>query len=134
MSARSHVALNALLGPERPEVTCYCGRSMELRSTSVGKLWSCTGVPECDGLVGAHRGSHAPLGTPTNKAGREARQRAHAAFDPLWQSREMERGEAYEWLKARIGKAHIAEMDVDECERVVRACLERKFRGKRRQR
>lgn len=125
--------LNALLGdgPNLPQVMCACGRAMELRSSSFGRFWNCTGYPACSGRHGAHQKTGAPLGTPTDEAGREARQRAHAAFDPLWKSREMDRREAYEWLKAAVGKAHIAEMNVDECDRVVRACLRRKFRGKK---
>lgn len=55
-----------------------------------------------------------------NKPTREARKRAHAAFDPLWKSGQMKRGEAYKWLSEKLGKQiHIGESDVETCNRVI---------------
>ena len=121
--------IGELLGPDLPEVVCVCGRAMELRPSKHGRFWCCVGYPVCTGRHGAHQKTGLPLGTPTDEAGMAARRRAHAAFDPLWKTKEMTRGEAYEWLTREVGKAHIGDMNVDECARVVRACLQRTFRG-----
>lgn len=62
---------------------------------------------------------------------RLARMRAHNAFDPLWQSGEMTRTEAYAWLAKQLGyhpdDCHMARMDEDECDEVIRVCHLRKF-------
>jgi hypothetical protein len=54
---------------------------------------------------------------------------AHAAFDPIWQSEEMTRSEAYTWLAGALelspDDCHVGMFDVATCERVVTVCLER---------
>jgi hypothetical protein len=65
-----------------------------------------------------------PLGTLANAATREARKKAKAAFNPLWQGKRMSRTEAYQWLASALGIAnveecHIGWFDVAMCERVV---------------
>ncbi len=104
-------------------VPCYCGALMVQRDSRFGLFFACS-VRGCDGKVGCHPDGR-PKGTPGNHATRQARIRAHAAFDPLWKSRAMSRKSAYAWLKESTGVVHIAESDIDQCERVVRACEQR---------
>lgn len=100
------------------------------------KFWRCA---PCDAYCGTHRaGAYVriggrkvvsdgtlPLGRLANAELRRARNRAHAAFDPLWKSRQMSRREAYTWLAGELGisfeNCHIALFDVDGCEAVVAA-------------
>lgn len=129
--------LGESLSSNMPEVRCgECGREMALRHGTYGKFWACTGYPRCKGRHGAHQATGLPLGTPTDEAGIEARKRAHAAFDPIWKSGDMRRHEAYLWLTRALGatkQVHIGDMSKEDCERVIRLCLDRKF-GKQRRR
>lgn len=93
------------------------------------KFWRCD---PCDAHVGVHRrnrklglGGDEPLGRLANAELRRARNLAHAAFDPLWRSGQMERRAAYAWLAGALGisvaNCHIAMFDVDGCAAVVAA-------------
>jgi len=66
------------------------------------------------------------LGTLANAELRAARNRAHAAFDPIWRSGEMSRRKAYAWLGDQLGlpvkRVHIAEFDLATCSKVVSVC------------
>lgn len=104
------------------------GVLMPQRVSSFGPWYGCP-EPGCEYRVGGHRGTGEPLGTPTNAEGREARKRAHAAFDALWR-REYEgnsrrRARAYRWLAHALGlpeaEAHVGRMDPPTCDRVVAA-------------
>ncbi len=96
-------------------------------------FWQCK---PCDAYVGCHKAGNGfgdgtrPLGSLANAELRAARNRAHAAFDPLWRSGEMRRRKAYAWLGARLGlpvkRVHIAEFDVATCARVVSVCQARR--------
>lgn len=74
-----------------------------------------------------------PLGRLANAELRRAKSAAHAAFDPLWRSREMKRGDAYAWLADAIGMSgancHIGMMDIDACRAVVAAVKARRALG-----
>lgn len=80
----------------------------------------------CDSYVGLHPLTHLPLGTLANRATREARKKAKAAFNPMWQRGGMTRTDAYTWLAKQLGlpagKAHIGWFDVATCEKVVALC------------
>lgn len=107
-----------MISPVQPSgfltrVRCtLCGSDMLPRTTekftyrdgSPRRFWGCSRWPECDGLVGANADG-TPYGTCGDKATREARQRAHQAFDPLWRNGWMERDTAYLllalWLRRR---------------------------------
>lgn len=56
-----------------------------------------------------------------------ARSRAHDAFDRLWQSEQMTRSEAYEWLAAVMllskDETHIEQFNLEQCRKVVRFSL-----------
>jgi ssDNA-binding Zn-finger/Zn-ribbon topoisomerase 1 len=101
-----------------------CGRAMALRRSRYGPFYGCTGYPLCEASHGAHKATGKPLGVPANAETKRARERAHAAFDPLWKSGGMKRREAYAWLATEldIPEAHMGEMDVAMCARVVEAC------------
>lgn len=113
-----------------PPLICpYCGSPSQLvdavvvyRRAGFGSVWVCQGYPACDAYVGAHRNG-LPKGSLANKELREWRKRAHAAFDPLWQSGKMSRTKAYGWLSCSLGipkhETHIAMFDVERCRAVV---------------
>jgi hypothetical protein len=77
------------------------------------------------------KGVHGWPSERTNKEVYAARCRAHAAFDPIWQSGEMVRSEAYVWLAEQLGvrvyKAHIKRMGIAECDKVVEICTRKGF-------
>ena len=77
----------------------------------------------CGAYVGMHPFTAIPLGTLADAPTRQARSRAKDAFNPLWQSGQMTRSEAYAWLAARLGIAtaacHIGWFDAETCQRVI---------------
>lgn len=80
----------------------------------------------CGAQVGCHPGTTTPLGRLANAELREWKQRAHAAFDPIWQSGNKKRRDAYHWLSQALGisfaDTHIGMFDVPTCQRVVGLC------------
>lgn len=123
--------------PDAP-ICPYCGRKAILENDSAiygrsyGKqLWLCRNFPRCDAYVGCHVGTDVPLGRMANKELREAKKKAHAAFDSLWRTGKMSRAIAYKWLAEKMGmllaECHIGMFDVEDCERVVCAVIEREI-------
>lgn len=115
----------------RAPICPYCPGDVVATLESRGSFlrWECP-TPGCDARVGIHRDSpkFTPLGTMARAARREARQRAHDAFDPLWRGpnpRFRCRSAAYAWLAAFLGipdqRCHIGEFDEAQCERVLAA-------------
>ena len=105
----------------------YCGESVVFMPSSQavhgknwGPLWRCDG---CDAHVGCNPGSNRPLGRLANKALREAKVRAHAAVDPLWQHHGLRRRETYQRLAKALGlpvnRCHIGQFDTETCERAI---------------
>lgn len=87
----------------------------------------------CDARVGCHdvKGHKwKPFGTMANKELRKLRQRAHAAFDPMWDSEgaSFTRYQAYGWLGCMMGlerdDTHIGMFNEEQCLKVVRVCKE----------
>jgi len=125
--------------PSKPVVCPYCRKKAKLVSGDVIyphrpdlndlRFWLCA---PCDAYVGCHKSGHGqgggdkPLGRLANASLRDAKRRAHAAFDPLWQSGAMRRAKAYGWLSLCLGlpvaKTHIGNFDVETCERVIEFC------------
>lgn len=109
-----------------PPTCADCGSPMQLRTSQYGKFWGCARYPDCKGAHGAHPDGR-PLGTPANKETKEARIRAHAAFDPLWKGDGalLDRTAAYKWLAKELGidarECHIGNFDIAQCERVISA-------------
>lgn len=91
-------------------------------------LWFYLCAP-CDAYVGCHDDTTRPKGRLANAETRLARIAAHTAFDQLWQSGDMRRGDAYRWLAGQLGiprkKCHIGNFDVARCQRVVEAAQRR---------
>ncbi len=93
------------------------------------KFWLCA---PCSAYVGCHKEGNGygdgsrPLGRLANAALRRAKNKAHAAFDPIWQMRQMSRKEAYLWLASKLGmpveQVHIGEFDEPLCIQVIQAC------------
>lgn len=97
-----------------------------------GPMWAC--LP-CSAWVGVHPGpKRTPLGRLADKELREAKIKAHAAFDPLWR-RKMERDgvsygdarrAAYQWLAGQMTleatETNIGMFNVKQCQRVVAVC------------
>jgi ssDNA-binding Zn-finger/Zn-ribbon topoisomerase 1 len=97
---------------------------MQLKKSRYGHFYGCEKWPDCDYTHGAHPDG-APMGSPADKETRQARRRAHAAFDTLWQSGGMKRREAYRWMQEALGlsedEAHIAKFDAETCEQLIDA-------------
>jgi len=91
------------------------------------QFWNCD---PCKAYVGCHPGTTNPLGRLANSELRKAKQKAHAAFDPIWKSGKLKRKAAYKWLADKIGIAeqncHIGMMDVYQCLAVVELLRENK--------
>jgi len=88
-------------------------------------FYGCPRWPRCRGSHGAHKDGR-PLGNPADEATRQARMRAHEAFDRLWCGRGhivFGRTTAYRWLREAMGvsedEAHIACFDINQCERLI---------------
>ncbi len=56
------------------------------------------------------------------------RQLAHQVFDALWKSGQMSRVEAYAWLSQQlnVSEAHIGNLDIAGCHRVIEVVSRRK--------
>jgi ssDNA-binding Zn-finger/Zn-ribbon topoisomerase 1 len=99
------------------ETTKHCHRDGTPR-----KFWGCTRYPQCQGIHGAHPDGR-PLGTPADKPTKQARIRAHAAFDEVWKSGAMSRGQAYGFMRDLMGmtedEAHIGKFTAEQCETLI---------------
>ncbi len=86
------------------------------------EFWLCE---PCWAYVGTHKRSGLPLGRLADKDLRSAKSAAHRAFDPIWQSKKMKRGDAYAWLARELGisskDCHIGEFDQIQCGAVMKA-------------
>jgi hypothetical protein len=115
-------------------MTCnYCGAVADLVSGEViyphrhclwGKMfWRCE---PCKAWVGCHPGTITPLGTLANAELRHMRNRAHEAFDPIWDSGQLARTQAYHWLANRMGMrkedVRIGQFNLAQCQRVIDEC------------
>jgi hypothetical protein len=74
----------------------------------------------CEASVGCHPFSVYPLGKMADRAVKTARQYVHGLLDPLWQSGQMTRGQAYARLAERMGippweSVHVGTMDLAQC-------------------
>jgi len=104
----------------------YCGAatfyvdSAVIYGRSYGMIYLCQ---PCDAYVGVHKGTDNALGRVANKELRSWKIKAHAAFDPLWQTGIMKRKDAYGQLSRLLGipyeYTHIGYFSVETCKRVV---------------
>jgi hypothetical protein len=107
------------------------GDSAKIYGRSYGPLYLCWNYPQCDAYVGCHPGTTTPLGRLANRELREAKKRAHAAFDPIWRLRVERDGWhkggarrwAYRWLAKQMripeDDCHIGMFTVEQCALVV---------------
>lgn len=118
----------------RTDLRCPdCGSLLAYLATVPGRrpFYGCTqhGKTGCRGGIGAHPDG-SPVGTPADQATRDARVRAHDAFDSLWRVGGFTRKEAYAWLQGAMGmlpdQAHIGRFDLEQCGAVV-AHVEKRF-------
>lgn len=115
------LAQGQMIYPNRPDL-------WNAPDGSIRWWWLCG---KCWGYVGTHRGTLKPLGSPADKPTRQAREAAHAAFDPLWQrkierdgcSKIKARNAGYKWLAGQLGidrkDCHIGMMNAEMARRVV---------------
>lgn len=112
-------------------VFCECGRQAEVATGAdvyphrpdlgYKRFYVCH---VCDARVGCHTKSGKPLGTLATAPVREARSRAHKAFDPLWQNKTAgkSRTEWYAELRRHMGLSkdlcHIGKFDIAQCAEV----------------
>ena len=127
-----------------PPICKYCNSPSQLVSGDVIyphrqdlhhlNFWRCA---PCNAYVGCHKlGANVngvrsdgtiPLGMLADPELRIAKQRAHAAFDPLWLNKYFDsRRDAYKWLAKKLGispkACHIGMFDVSHCLLVVDHC------------
>ena len=117
-------------------ICAYCEQptvlvdSQVVYSRSYGPIYYCH---DCKAWVGTHRDSNRALGRVANKELREAKKKAHSAFDPLWRKavnngrkKNEARAAAYKWLSEQmetpIEYTHIGMFDVEQCKKVVELC------------
>lgn len=116
---------------DQPAVLVHTGEDGYPYRADYGPVWLCS---PCGAYVGCHKGTTNALGGLANAELREWKQKAHAAFDPLWQakirrdgcSKSHARKAGYRWLSEQLGippkLTHIGYMSVEECRRVVEVC------------
>lgn len=118
------------LGPGYKVPCPDCGADMVLLESKVYSraFWSCRDYPECRGAHSADAGG-TPIGTPADEATRYLRSQAHKVFDPLWETGELSKAEAYLWLGEKMGlteeQCHIRYFDRDQCRKVIDLCWQR---------
>jgi hypothetical protein len=129
----SQRAMARVINPLPTPTRCpNCGSKVEIicNSRIYGKKygkwpWTFQCVSEkCNSYVGMHPFTNIPLGTLADTKTRQARKRAKAVFNPLWQNGPMSRKEAYQWLASALNivdyeNCHIGWFDVMTCDRIV---------------
>ena len=80
------------------------------------KFWHCA---PCGAYVGCHPGTTRNLGILAKGELRTLKSRVHAAFDPIWRSKQKRRSEAYAWLREGLGipaeECHVGMFDEARC-------------------
>lgn len=108
----------------------YCNGNAELvdsaeiyNGRSYGMSYLCR---PCWAYVGCHKGTNKPLGRLADADLRHWKQRAHAAFDPMWKQGNYTRNKAYAWLAEQLGltkdECHIGMFDIYMCQKVIEVC------------
>lgn len=120
---------NGEVGDIKPsgDPICFCGAGMIFRPSDYGGFYGCSTYPKCDGLVGAHKKTGAPLGLPAPQWLRQVRHELHLVFDDLWDNRSFvnkpSRSQTYDWLAEELGienhECHIGMFDSETCARAI---------------
>ena len=99
-------------------------------SQKFGLFYGCARYPDCNATHGAYSDGK-PLGIPANKETKNARIKAHSAFDELWKDKRNKgalnaRSDAYKWLAEKLGitpeECHIGRFNIEMCKRVMEIC------------
>jgi len=97
-----------------PEMCTYCGEKVILttndyiygrryyKQSKYSQNCNCYVCVACKASVGTHADGTTPLGRLANAKLKVLKMQAHSLFDPIWQSGEMRRGEAYAMLVAKL--------------------------------
>lgn len=91
-------------------------------------FWECE---PCKAYVGTHKNNpkHKRLGRLANAELRQAKKRAHFAFDPLWRRGDMNRREAYKWISEELQilprYCHIGMFNLKQCKKLIKICNNR---------
>lgn len=123
-----------------PPICSYCGAAATLvpgarlyphrPELAERSFWECAA---CQAWVGCHTPRDdddpkcpRPLGTLADASLRRWRNSAHALFDPLWQSGQISRRQAFEWLAGKMGlpraQCFIGGFSEAQCKEVVEIC------------
>ena len=95
----------------------------EIYGRNYGKSYMTWWCKDCDAFVGCHNNTKTSKGRFLAKKDlREARKKAHAAIDPLWQSKKYKRSTVYIRLNEAFGKeVHVGDTEtVEECEDIIK--------------
>lgn len=108
---------------DSPKIALQSRALMGMRTNGKWPLiWHCEA---CGAMVGCHAGTNIPLGLMADRLTRDARYRAHQAFDPLWKKRWMPKADAYAWMAKVLAipfeQAHIGMLSEEQCERLILA-------------
>ena len=112
-----------------PVICRYCGGKIIKTTTRAlypkgnESIYLCV---NCNAYVGCYRDGR-PMGKVANTVLRLMRQETHRVFDRFWHKKGWSRSAAYRWLAQAMNlpgdRAHIAQMELDECQRVIQLCL-----------
>jgi hypothetical protein len=92
----------------------------EIYGKNYGKSYMCYYCKPCNAYVGCHNNTQQPLGTITNKEGREWRKKVHAKIDPLWKTGKIKRGHLYARISKAIGRTyHTGESTIEDCKKIL---------------
>lgn len=119
LNSRQLLILSGKICPYCGKDTAYVDSEVVYRQ-SYGMIYLCA---DCLAWVGVHKGTDNALGRLADKELREWKIKAHAAFDPIWQTGIMKRGHAYHWLAKMLDipdeYCHMGYFSVATCKRVV---------------
>lgn len=82
----------------------------------------------CGANVGCHKNTSTPMGSLADAKLKKERMAAHKAFDDIYKTGKMTRGESYAWLSEKLGIAskecHIGMFNAEQCKQVVQVANE----------
>ncbi len=113
-----------------PKILCpKCNRkpewveNKEIYGSNYGKSYMIYLCRDCDTRVGCHNNTRHPLGTMADEETRDWREKAHAAFDPIWKNGDITQNEAYRRMAKKFGRTiHIAQSDIEQCKEIIDYC------------
>lgn len=105
---------------------CFCGSAMTLREGKFGSFYGCNRWPDCEGTATLHPDGSLKS-TPADRQTKDARIKAHRAFDRMWKSGYLTRDQAYTWMAEKMGleldRAHIGYFSESQCNELIELVL-----------